>query len=131
MAAEANSIDDIVAVLKNPARFPSPVRAVGSNHSTTSCGVAEGGTVIKMTPMNRILNINPTAGTVTAQAGAPYINVAAELEGIPLLNQTGRLTRAPAQKGLGARLKLFADLRKTYDPNDRLLNDFFRNLLAE
>ena len=84
-----------------------------------------------MTPINRILNINPTAGTVTAQAGAPYINVAAELEGIPLLNQTGRLTRAQAQKGLGARLKLFADLRKTYDPNDRLLNDFFRNLLAE
>jgi FAD binding domain len=80
VVVEANSIDDVVAVLKNPAKFPSPVRAVGSNHSTTPCGVAEGGTVIKMTSMNRILNINPTVGTVTAQAGALYINIAVELE---------------------------------------------------
>jgi FAD/FMN-containing dehydrogenase len=52
VVVEANSIDDVVAVLKNPAKFPSPVRAVGSNHSTTPCGVAEGGRVIKMTGMN-------------------------------------------------------------------------------
>ena len=48
-----------------------------------------------------------------------------------MLNQTDRLTRVQAQKGLGARLKLFTDLRKRYDPNNRLLNDFFRSLLAE
>jgi FAD/FMN-containing dehydrogenase len=52
VVVEANSIDDVVAVLKNPAKFPSPVRAASSNHSTTPCGVAEGGTVIKMTRMN-------------------------------------------------------------------------------
>ena len=51
--------------------------------------------------------------------------------GIPLLNQTDRLTRAQAQKGLGARLKLFGDTRKSYDPNNRLLNDFFQDLLAD
>src|SRR5271167_2841176 len=80
VVVEANSIEDVVSVLKNPDKYPPPVRAVGSNHSTTRCGVAEGGTVIKMTPMNRILNINAAAGTVTAQAGALYINIAAELE---------------------------------------------------
>lgn len=74
---EANSIEDIIAVLKNPDRYPSPVRAVGSNHSTTPCGVAEGGTLIKMR-MNRILKIG--AGTVTVEAGAIYIDVAKELE---------------------------------------------------
>jgi len=41
---EANSVDDIIAVLKNPAQYSSPVRAVGSSHSTARCGIAEGGT---------------------------------------------------------------------------------------
>lgn len=75
---EANSAEDIIAVLKNPEKYPSPVRAVGSNHSTAPCGVADGGTLIKMTNMNRILSI--TGDTVTAQAGALYIDIAHELE---------------------------------------------------
>lgn len=75
---EANSAEDILAVLKNPEKYPSPVRAVGSNHSTSPCGVADGGTLIKMTNMNRILSI--TGDTVTAQAGALYIDIAHELE---------------------------------------------------
>ena len=74
---EANSVDDIVAVLKNPAAWPSPVRAIGSNHSTTRCGAADGGTVLRMSKMNRILDIS--GGTVTAQAGALYIDIAHEL----------------------------------------------------
>ena len=75
---EANSVEDIVTVLKNPDRYPSPVRAVGSNHSTSRCGVADGGTVIKMSKMNRILEI--TADTVRAEAGAIHIDIAKELE---------------------------------------------------
>ena len=78
VVVEANSVDDIIPVLNNPEKYPSPVRAVGSNHSTTLCGVAEGGTVIQMSKMNRILNI--TSQTVTVQAGAIYINIAKELE---------------------------------------------------
>src|SRR5579871_1772494 len=62
---DANSADDIVRVLKDPATYPSPVRAVGSNHSTAPCGVAEGGTLIRM-KMNRILNIAPDSLTVEA-----------------------------------------------------------------
>jgi FAD/FMN-containing dehydrogenase len=51
--------------------------------------------------------------------------------GLPLLNQTPRLTRALVQKPLGDRLATFAAMRRTYDPAGRLLNDYFRELLAE
>jgi FAD/FMN-containing dehydrogenase len=75
---EAASADDIAAILKNPGQYPSPVRAIGSNHSTERCGVADGGTVIKMSNMNKILDISNN--TVTAQAGAIYIDIAKQLE---------------------------------------------------
>jgi FAD/FMN-containing dehydrogenase len=65
VVVEAHPAADIVAVLKDPARYPSPVRAVGSNHSTAPCGAADGGTLIKMAGMNRVLEI--TADTVTVQ----------------------------------------------------------------
>jgi FAD/FMN-containing dehydrogenase len=77
VVAEANSVDDIVAILRNPGQYPSPVRAVGSNHSTAACGIADGGTLIRMGRMNRILEI--AQDTVTAEAGALYIDVAEEL----------------------------------------------------
>ncbi|MGA2119988.1 MAG: FAD-binding protein [Bryobacteraceae bacterium] len=75
---EAASADDVVKVLQNPAQYPSPVRAVGSNHSTAPCAVVDGGTILKMSGMNKILDISN--GTVTAEAGALYIDVAKELE---------------------------------------------------
>ena len=78
VVVEVSSVDDIVKILKDPASYPSPVRAVGSNHSTSPVGVAEGGTLIKMGKMNRILNIG--ADTVTVQAGAIAIEIAKELE---------------------------------------------------
>ena len=46
------------------------------------------------------------------------------------MNQTLGVTRAQVQQALGDRLKLFAAARKTYDPTDRLLNDYFRDLLG-
>src|ERR1700736_317522 len=52
---EATSVDHIAGILRNPGQYPSPVRAIGSNHSTAACGVVEGGTLIKMSKMNRIL----------------------------------------------------------------------------
>ena len=59
--------------------FPSAcLRAVGSNHSTTPCGVAEGGTVVDMRKMNRIIEIRPDS--VTTQAGVLYIDVDQELQ---------------------------------------------------
>jgi FAD/FMN-containing dehydrogenase len=78
VVVEATSVDDIVKILKDPDQYPSPVRAVGSNHSTSPVGVAEGGTLIKMSRMNRILEIG--TDTVTVQAGAIAIDVAHELQ---------------------------------------------------
>lgn len=74
--ADATSVQDIIDVLKNPAKYPSPVRAVGSNHSTTACGTAEGGTVLRM-KMNRILNV--AADSLTVEAGAIHIDMAQAL----------------------------------------------------
>jgi FAD/FMN-containing dehydrogenase len=76
--AEAASADDVLNVLKNPTQYPSPVRAVGANHSTAPCAVVNGGTILKMSGMNKVLDISN--GTVTAEAGALYIDVAQELE---------------------------------------------------
>ena len=75
---EAQSPEDIITVLTNPERYPSPVRATGSNHSVTRCGVVTGGTLVNMTKMNHILHM--TDDTVTAEAGVLYIDLAEALE---------------------------------------------------
>src|SRR5277367_1172348 len=74
---DATTVEEIVAVMKDPANYPSPVRAVGSNHSTAPCGVAEGGTLIRM-KMNQILNIG--TDSITVQADAVHIDMAKALE---------------------------------------------------
>ena len=76
VVVDAHTVDDIVKVLKNPGQYPSPVRAVGSNHSTTACGTSEGGTLIRM-KMNRILNIS--ADSITVEAAAIHIDMALAL----------------------------------------------------
>jgi FAD/FMN-containing dehydrogenase len=78
VVTEAYNVQDIIAIIQDTEKYPTPVRAVGSNHSTTPCGVADDGTVVVMRKMNRILNIGPD--TVTAEAGALYIDVAKELQ---------------------------------------------------
>lgn len=76
----ANSVEDIIRIVKDTKRYPSPVRAKGSHHSTTQCIVADRGTVIDMTRMNRILNIDEKAKTITMQAGVLHFDAAHELE---------------------------------------------------
>ncbi|HMJ04625.1 MAG TPA: FAD-binding oxidoreductase [Chthoniobacterales bacterium] len=72
------SEQELVAIVKDSARYPTPVRAAGSSHSTTRCVVSEPGTKVDMRGMNRILQIG--RDTVVAQAGALYIDVAKELQ---------------------------------------------------
>jgi hypothetical protein len=60
-----------------------------------------------------------------------YNELCSNQGGIPLLNQTARVTAAQAQKGLGDRLQQFAAARKKYDPQNRLLNSFFQGMLGE
>jgi hypothetical protein len=78
VVVEPRSVQELIAIMQNSEAYPSPVRAVGSNHSTTACGVADNGTLVVMRHMNRILNIGPES--VTAEAGALYIDVARELQ---------------------------------------------------
>ena len=74
---DADSVADIVAVLKDPEKYPAPVRAVGSNHSTAPCGVAEGGTLIRM-KMDKILSIGQDR--LIVEAGAVHLKMAKSLE---------------------------------------------------
>ena len=59
-----------------------------------------------------------------------YNQFCSEHGGIPLPNQTPFMTRAQAEKGLGDRWKQFAEARKTFDPGNRLLNAYFKDLLG-
>ena len=51
--------------------------------------------------------------------------------GVPLLNQTDRLTAQQAHAAFGDRLSVLNRARQQYDPDDRLLNEYFRTLLAD
>lgn len=67
------SVDDIVQILTDTASYPTPVRAFGSMHSPSRCAGDDGGTMVDMTGMNRILDIQPDR--VTVEAGALLIDV--------------------------------------------------------
>jgi FAD/FMN-containing dehydrogenase len=78
VVVEAKSSKDVARILLDSTKYPSPVRAVGSNHSTAPCTAADGGTMIRMRGMNKILEI--TDDSVTAEAGALLIDVAQALQ---------------------------------------------------
>ena len=74
------SVEDIIRIVSDRERYPAPVRARGSHHSTTRCIEAEDGTVVDMSGMNRIIGIDEAAKTITMQAGVLHIDAARELE---------------------------------------------------
>lgn len=77
VVVKPTTVAELVTIMQDAETYPAPVRAIGSNHSTTQCAVANGGTVVDMTAFNQILEIG--SDTVTAQAGALYIDVAQAL----------------------------------------------------
>jgi hypothetical protein len=76
--AAPESAEDLVEILTDEVRFPSPVRPAGSMHSTARMNGDDGGTMVDMTKMNRILHF--TDDTVTVEAGATYIVVSDALK---------------------------------------------------
>jgi FAD/FMN-containing dehydrogenase len=66
------TVADIQAVMKDKARYPSPVRAMGSHHSLTPCAASDG-TIINMSRMTRVIKIDQAARTFTAEGGLQYI----------------------------------------------------------
>jgi FAD/FMN-containing dehydrogenase len=82
------------------------------------------GTVITFDPVS-------TGGPGWEQFLHEYNDMCSELGGVPLFNQTHLLTRAHVERAFGTRIRRFDEYRRRFDPADRLLNDYFRELLAE
>ena len=72
------SAEDLVAIMRDTSRFPSPVRPAGSMHSTARMNGDDGGTMVDMKAMNRILRFD--TDTVTVEAGATHMAVAEALK---------------------------------------------------
>ncbi len=58
-----------------------------------------------------------------------FNDFASQRNGIPLLNQSPLVTQAQVQKAFGDRWQQFSDAVHSMDPNGRLLNAFFKELL--
>jgi hypothetical protein len=50
--------------------------------------------------------------------------------GKPLFNQTPQLTHEQAGQAFAGRLARFEDIRRSFDPGERMLNDYFASLLG-
>ena len=70
--------EDVVEIVKSVVRCPSPVRPAGSMHSTARMNGDDGGTMVDMKAMNRILKFGEDC--VTVEAGATYIVVSNALK---------------------------------------------------
>jgi len=71
-------VAELQEILRNSQKYPSPVRALGSNHSLTPCAVSTG-TVVSMDQFTKIVKIDPVKKTITAQAGLQLVDAAAAL----------------------------------------------------
>ncbi len=67
LRARPRTIEQIIEVLQDRKRFPSPVRAQGANSSATRCAKVHGGTALDMSAMNHMLHLDRK--TVTVEAG--------------------------------------------------------------
>lgn len=72
------TVADLQAILRDTARYPGPVRAKGSYHSLTPCASSDG-TMVDMSRMTRVLDIDPLRRTFTAEAGLHFIDAARAL----------------------------------------------------
>src|SRR5690242_943135 len=73
------TVQELQDVLRDAARYPGPVRAMGSYHSLTPCASADGGTIVHMARMNRVVAIDRANMSFTAEAGLQFIDAAKAL----------------------------------------------------
>ena len=78
------------------------------------------------------LSIDPasTGGKEWEEFLRAYNDYCSARGGLPLLNQTPFLTHAQVQKAFGERWQQFGAARAKADPEDRLLDSYFRELLS-
>jgi len=72
------TVEEIQAILRDPVTYPSPVRAMGHYHSLTPCA-SSNGTIINMSHMAKVVGIDSTNLTFTAQAGVQIIDASKAL----------------------------------------------------
>ena len=72
------TVQEIQSILKDPATYPSPVRAKGSYHSLTPCASSTG-TILDMTHMAQVIEIDTVNNILTAQAGIQVIDASKAL----------------------------------------------------
>jgi hypothetical protein len=82
----AETVEEIQAILRDPVRFPGPVRAMGSYHSLTPCASSDG-TIINMSRMAQVVGIDTANLTFTAQAGLRILDASKALrsQGLQLM----------------------------------------------
>ncbi len=69
--------DQIVELMQDPKRFPSPIRPVGANSGNVRCTRVQHGTILDMSGMNRIVQVGTRI--VTVQAGMRLRDLVREL----------------------------------------------------
>ena len=79
VVVEAHSLEDLENIVNNPEKYPSPLKAVGQNHSTAQCCEADGGTIIKI-KMNKILEIGDDF--ITVEPGVLYKDIGEKLDSL-------------------------------------------------
>jgi len=67
-----DSTEQLQAVMRDTERYPAPLRVFGSNHSTTPCAVSDGGTMVRLDGMQRVLEIGEDY--VRVQGGCAFID---------------------------------------------------------
>jgi hypothetical protein len=72
------SPEEIQAILRDTATYPSPVRVMGSYHSLTPCASSDG-TVLCLSKMAQVVAIDSTGLTFTAQAGMQILDASKAL----------------------------------------------------
>jgi hypothetical protein len=79
---------------------------------------------------SRVLTIDPvsTGAPGWREFLAAYNDFCSDHGGKPLFNQSWGLTPEHVRKAFGERIDRFEEYRKRLDPNERLLNSYFREL---
>ena len=83
VVARPTTVGELQEILRDRDKYPGPVRAMGSYHSLTPCASSTG-TIVDMHGFSKVLRIDAEAMTVTAQAGAQLVTVAAALRKLNL-----------------------------------------------
>jgi len=76
---EPTDLNQLRKLLAPDSRTPLPIRIQGAGSACTDCNTTEIGTTIKMTGIDRIINVDSYNHTVTAQAGVLVGDLVTEL----------------------------------------------------